>query len=102
MITELALLRVRAKLGPAFEAAFAQVRHFLSSADGHIDHRLVRSVDDPNLYLLEVWWQDLEAHVRDFEPSEGHGRLMLALTPLLVGEPFVLHVPPWDRRDQLF
>lgn len=93
MITELAILRVRPGSGPALENAFDTVRPLLAGADGHLRHRLVKTVDEPDAYLLEVAWRDLAAHVDGFEPSAAHTRFMAALVPLLSAEPLVIHVP---------
>ncbi|SEA99999.1 antibiotic biosynthesis monooxygenase family protein [Rubrimonas cliftonensis] len=94
MVIELAILRIRPGQGPGFENAFDAVRPLLASADGHLRHRFVRTVDDPDAYLLEVAWRDLDAHVNGFEPSEAHARFMAALEPHLSAEPVVIHVPP--------
>ena len=93
MVTELALLRLERGRGPDFEAAFARVADLLARADGYVRHRLVLALDDPDIYLLEVEWRDLAAHIAGFEPSETHARFMAPLEPLLSGEPIVVHVP---------
>ncbi|ATD67357.1 hypothetical protein CNR27_07855 [Luteimonas chenhongjianii] len=93
MITELALLRIRQHTNSAFETAFNGVAPLLRSAEGHLQHRLVRTLDQDDLYLLEVDWRDLAAHVEGFEPSDAHAGFMAALTPFLAGEPTVVHVP---------
>ncbi|WP_181832860.1 antibiotic biosynthesis monooxygenase family protein [Bosea caraganae] len=54
MVTELALLRLERGSGPAFEAAFARVASLLTGADGYLRHRLVPTLDDADLYLLQV------------------------------------------------
>lgn len=93
MITELALLRVGTGMNSAFEAAFLDVADLLQQADGHLQHRLVRTLDHDDLYLLQVDWRDLAAHVEGFEPSDAHARFMGALAPFLAEEPIVAHVP---------
>lgn len=93
MVIELAILRVLPGNGPDLENAFKAVRPLLASADGHLRHRLVQTVDDRDTFLLEVAWRDLDAHVNGFEPSEAHARFMNALEPLLREEPVVIHVP---------
>ena len=98
-VTELALLSVRVGQGTAFEAAFAGVSHLLASAQGQIRHRLVPSVDQPQVYLLEVEWADLAAHVETFEPGAGHAVFMAALAPFLTAEPYVIHVPSLREPD---
>lgn len=96
-VTELALLSVLPGQGAAFEAAFASVASLVSSAGGHIRHRLVSAVDRADAYLLEVDWTDLAAHVERFEPSAAHARFMASLEPFLAAEPFVIHVPCCNR-----
>lgn len=93
IVTELAFLSTRPGHGAALEAAFANVAGLLAAAEGHLRHRLVQSVDQANVYLLEVEWTDLAAHVAVFEPSDAHGRFMAALEPFLSAEPSVIHVP---------
>lgn len=95
-VTELAFLHVRPGDGMAFEAAFAGVAGLLAAADGHLRHRLVPSLDQPDVHLLEVEWTDLAAHVETFEPSDAHTRFMAALEPFLAAEPNVIHVPSRD------
>lgn len=97
MITEVALLRVRTGMNMSFEAAFGNVAPLLRQADGHLQHRLARTLDHDDLYLLEVDWRDLVAHVERFEPSDAHARFMAALAPSLAGDPTVVHVPSHAR-----
>ncbi|AMJ60009.1 antibiotic biosynthesis monooxygenase family protein [Bosea sp. PAMC 26642] len=97
MVTELALLRLERGAGPAFEAAFARVASLLMGADGYVRHRLVPSLDDAELYLLQVEWRDLAAHTLAFEPSDAHARFIAALEPMFAGEPVVVHVPTDER-----
>jgi len=92
-VTELAVLSIQPGKGAAFGAAFASVASLVASAEGHIRHRLVPSVDRADVYLLEVDWTDLAAHVERFEPSTAHARFMASLEPFLAAEPFVIHVP---------
>lgn len=92
-ITELALLSIQPGQGAAFEAAFASVAGLVANAEGQIRHRLVLSADQTDVYLLEVDWTDLAAHVERFEPSAAHARFIAALEPFLTAEPQVIHVP---------
>lgn len=97
MVTELALLRLAPGSGPAFEAAFARVDSLLTSADGYVRHRLMPTLDDADLYLLEVAWRDLAAHTAGFEPSEAHARFIASLEPMFASAPIVVHVPTGER-----
>lgn len=97
-VTEFAIFRVERGRGPQFEAAFAGVVSLLAQADGYLQHRLTPTLDEAELYLLQVDWRDLAAHTHGFEPSQAHGRFISALAPFLVEEPVVLHVPA-DARS---
>ncbi|HEV7326559.1 MAG TPA: antibiotic biosynthesis monooxygenase [Bosea sp. (in: a-proteobacteria)] len=97
MVTELALLRLQRGSSLAFEAAFARVAPLLTGADGYLRHRLVPTLDDADLYLLEVEWRDLAAHTLGFEPSDAHALFMAPLEPMLVGAPIVVHVLTGER-----
>lgn len=97
--TELAFLSIRPGDSEAFETAFASVAGLVAGAEGHIRHRLVRSLAQANVYLLEVEWCDLAAHVEAFEPSDAHARLVATLEPFLTAEPSVIHVPTSGTGD---
>jgi heme-degrading monooxygenase HmoA len=99
-VTELALLSIRSGDEDAFESAFARVAGLVAAADGHLRHRLVRSVDQAGVYLLEVEWRDLTAHVDVFEPSDAHTRFMAALAPFFAAEPSVIHFPGRRNDDR--
>lgn len=100
MVTELVILRLEPGNGPRFEAAFEGVAWLLIAADGYLWHRLTSTLDDADVYVLQVEWRDLAAHVEGFEPSREHGRFMAALEPLLAAEPIVVHVSAEARSRQ--
>ena len=93
MVSEFAILQIKMGASAAFETAFESVAALLVGADGYRRHRLVAVLDQPDLYLLEVEWRDLSAHVERFEPSAAHTCFMASLEPLLRNEPYVIHVP---------
>ena len=97
MVTELAVLRLEPGSGLAFEAAFARATSLLTGADGYLRHRLVPTLDDANLYLLQVEWRDLAAHTAGLEPGDAHARFIAPLEPMLAGAPIGVHVPT-DQR----
>jgi heme-degrading monooxygenase HmoA len=104
VITELALLHLQPGSKVAFEAAFGESAHLLQRADGYLGHRLMPTLDDQDLYLLEVTWRDLAAHVEGFEPSNDHARFVAALVPLLLRDVVVAHVPcreGWAKEDDI-
>jgi heme-degrading monooxygenase HmoA len=74
MITEHAILTVRAGQEPAFEIAFAEARPIISSMPGFVDLSLARSMETPNQYLFLVAWDTLEAHTVGFRGSPDYQR----------------------------
>jgi len=70
VIFEHAILPVRPGDEAAFEAAFNQTRPLISSQPGFRNHALSRSIETPNLYLLLVEWDSLEAHTDGFRRSD--------------------------------
>lgn len=72
MITELAILTVKAGREEAFEDAFATAQRYLSARDGYLWHELQRSLEEPNCYILLVGWESVEAHMDGFRGSEEH------------------------------
>jgi heme-degrading monooxygenase HmoA len=93
MVTELAIIRVKPGCSPKFEAAFASVVSRLTDADGYLRHRLAPTLDEADVYLLQVEWRDLAAHTEVFEPSQAHAQFMCALEGFLMQDPIVVHVP---------
>ena len=69
MITEHGVLPVRPGSEADFEAAFAQARPLIAAAPGFRGISMSRSVESPNLYLLLVQWDSIEAHTEGFRTS---------------------------------
>ena len=62
MITEQALLRVRAGSETEFEAAFREARWIIAESDGFAGLRLLRGIESPATYVLLVEWESVEHH----------------------------------------
>jgi heme-degrading monooxygenase HmoA len=69
VITEHAVLPVRPGHESEFEAAFALARPLISGQPGFRRLALSRSIESPNLYLLLVEWDTVEAHTLGFRRS---------------------------------
>lgn len=70
MVLEHAVLPVRTGSEDDFERAFAHARRLIESQPGSVSLRLSRSIETPNLYLLLVEWESIEAHTEGFRKSE--------------------------------
>jgi heme-degrading monooxygenase HmoA len=69
MVLEHAILPVRPGLETEFEKALAQARPLISGMPGFVSLSVSRSVESPNLYLLLVEWESVEAHTEGFRGS---------------------------------
>lgn len=66
MITECALLQVKAGQSAAFELAFKQATPLLQRARGYRAHRLEKCLERDNKYLLLVDWETVQDHTEGF------------------------------------
>jgi heme-degrading monooxygenase HmoA len=69
MITEHAILSVRAGAENEFEQAFERARPLIARQRGCQRVSLSRSLESPTLYLLLVDWDSVEAHTEGFRAS---------------------------------
>ncbi|WP_349903645.1 antibiotic biosynthesis monooxygenase family protein [Parafrigoribacterium humi] len=69
MIREHAILPVRPGVEDEFERAFSTARALINRQPGFRSLSLSRSIESPNLYLLLVEWESVEAHTEGFRTS---------------------------------
>jgi heme-degrading monooxygenase HmoA len=69
MITEHAELPVIAGREAEFEAAFAAAKQLIAASPGFGGLTLARCVERPNVYLLLVRWESVDAHEVGFRGS---------------------------------
>jgi heme-degrading monooxygenase HmoA len=91
LIIERALLAIKPGQTQAFEAAFAQARPFIESAKGFRRLEMRRGMEAPDSYLLLVWWEDLDAHMKGFRESESFKAWRAILSPHFAAPPAVEH-----------
>ncbi len=72
MISEIAILDVKAGEELAFEAAVLQAVALFKRARGCISFRLQRSLEVPSRYWLIVDWETVEDHIVHFRNSDDH------------------------------
>ena len=91
MITEHAILTVKAGQEPAFQAAFAEARPIISGMPGFVELSLSRSMETPNQYLLLVAWETVEAHTVGFRGAPEYQRWSELLHHFYEPMPIVEH-----------
>ncbi len=74
MILEHAILPVRPGGESDFEEAFRAARPLISRQPGFRSLSISRSIESPNLYLLLVEWDSIEAHTEGFRGSADYER----------------------------
>lgn len=72
MIMEHAILPVRPGAEEEFERSFETARAQISQQPGFRTLSLSRSIESPNLYLLLVGWDSVEAHTEGFRTSPAY------------------------------
>lgn len=73
MITEIALLKIKAGESESFEQAFAQAQKIIASMEGYLQHELQKCMEEADKYLLIVRWKALEDHTIGFRQSAQYG-----------------------------
>ena len=91
MVLEHAILPVRAGAEAEFESAFALAKPLISGRPGFISLSLSRSVESPNLYVLLVEWESIEAHTEGFRGSEEYAQWRALLHHFYEPFPVVEH-----------
>jgi heme-degrading monooxygenase HmoA len=72
VITELAILNVKAGQETEFEAAFEEAKTIIASTEGFRSLDLQRCIEEPTRYFLLVDWDSLEAHTEGFRGSAAY------------------------------
>jgi heme-degrading monooxygenase HmoA len=69
MILEKATLDVIPHQTADFERAFSEAETIIAAMSGYVGHQLHHCIEQPNRYLLLVWWDTLEDHTEGFRQS---------------------------------
>ena len=93
MIFEINHLRVRPGQAGAFEAAFPKAAARLRSVAGCRSARLLRCLEQPGRYQIEVGWERIEDH-RDHYPTTDQAREVRALLLPLIESADLAHFEP--------
>lgn len=72
MILEHAVLHVRDGEGDAYERALVEALALIETAPHCYGAEVRRQIEDPNVFLLEVRWESVQAHL-DFRATELFG-----------------------------
>ena len=91
MILERALITVKPGQADAFKTAFAKARPFIESSKGCRKVEMRPGIENPEDFLLLVWWDTVENHMVDFRESPAFQEWRAILGPLFASPPAVVH-----------
>jgi heme-degrading monooxygenase HmoA len=74
MILEVATLDVKPGQRETFQAAFREASGIIAGMQGYIAHQLQECLENPQRFVLLVWWQTLEDHTVGFRGSTEYQR----------------------------
>jgi heme-degrading monooxygenase HmoA len=72
VILEIATLDIKAGQTRAFEAAFATAQTIVAASPGYVRHELRHCLENPQRYVLLVWWVNLQSHTVGFRQSASY------------------------------
>ncbi len=71
MVTEVAILKIEPEKANSFESMFGEVAPVISRQPGHRINKLMRSIENPDTYILIVEWDRVESH-KNFMKSKDY------------------------------
>ncbi|MFC7052560.1 antibiotic biosynthesis monooxygenase family protein [Hansschlegelia quercus] len=94
MIVELTQFPVAPENRDAFEKGWLQAAAILVRQPGYLSHRIGSTVEQPDVFVLEIEWESLEAHTERFVNDPSFGEFLGCFAPYLSGEASVMHFRP--------
>jgi heme-degrading monooxygenase HmoA len=94
MVLERALIQVVAGQELEFERSLIEAREVIAKAAGFRSIRVLRGIESPQVYLLLIEWDSLEAHTEGFRGSELFAQWRALIGPHFDGSPQVEHYTP--------
>jgi heme-degrading monooxygenase HmoA len=92
MILEIADIRIHPGQNAAFELAIAKgVDEAIKDAKGFRGFKVNRGIENPERYILQIFWETLEDHTVGFRGSEAFTRWRSVVGPFFAGAPVVEH-----------
>ncbi len=92
MILELADIRIQPGQNAAFDEAIARgLRDVISQAKGFQGFKVNRGIENPDRYVLQIFWATLENHTVDFRQSDLFTQWRGIVGPFFAAPPVVEH-----------
>ena len=92
MILELADIRIRPGQQAAFDEAIQRaISTVASKAKGFQGFKVNKGIEDPERYILQIFWDTLENHTVDFRGSPAFTEWRAIVGPFFAAPPVVEH-----------
>ena len=92
MILEVADLKIHPGQQQAFDQAIVQgVTTVIAKAQGFLGYQVLRGIESPERYLLQIQWATLENHTKDFRESPAFAQWRAIVGPFFAQPPAVEH-----------
>ena len=92
MILELADIRIHPGQQAAFDEAIQRgVREVISKAKGYQGYKVNKGIENPERYILQIFWDTLENHTVDFRQSPAFADWRAIVGPFFAAAPVVEH-----------
>ena len=91
MILERAIFAIKPDTAKDFEAAFALARPHIEAAKGFRKLEMRQGIETPDSFILLVWWDSVDDHMKGFRESDAFVEWRKHLGPLFAGPPAVEH-----------
>lgn len=101
MILEVADICIKHGQQAEFEAAIRQgVETVISQAQGYRGYKVNHSLETPERYLLQIFWETLEDHTEGFRQSPAFSQWRGIVGPFFASAPAVEHFTLVVRSDE--
>ena len=92
MILELADIRIHPGQQAAFDEAIQRgIQTVISKAKGFQGYKVNKGIENPERYILQIFWETLENHTVDFRQSPAFADWRAIVGPFFAGAPSVEH-----------
>ncbi|MBK6999895.1 MAG: antibiotic biosynthesis monooxygenase [Rhodoferax sp.] len=100
MILELVDIRIHPGQNAAFEEAIAHgLRTVIANAQGFQGYKLNKGLENPQRYLLQIFWNTLEDHTQTFRQSQAFTQWRAIVGPFFAAAPVVEHFDLVSKSD---
>jgi heme-degrading monooxygenase HmoA len=92
MILELVDIRIHPGQNAAFDEAIARgLRNVIAHAKGFQGFKVNKGIENPERYILQIFWDSVDNHMVDFRQSEAFAQWRAIVGPYFASPPVMEH-----------